>query len=101
MAPKKAKKTADSINSRLALVMKSGKGMTEKHLEDEILCLTSFKCSHPRLQVYSQIFALRKSEVGHHRWQYSSSTKERTRVLFDAVKDKRSPLRGKQCRSYP
>jgi hypothetical protein len=28
MAPvKKAKKTADSINSRLALVMKSGKGM--------------------------------------------------------------------------
>jgi len=26
MAPKKAKKTADSINSRLALVMKSGKG---------------------------------------------------------------------------
>lgn len=25
MAPKKAKKTADSINSRLALVMKSGK----------------------------------------------------------------------------
>lgn len=29
MAPtKKAKKTADSINSRLALVMKSGKGTT-------------------------------------------------------------------------
>lgn len=26
MAPKKAKKTSDSINSRLALVMKSGKG---------------------------------------------------------------------------
>ena len=26
MAPKKAKKTTDSINSRLALVMKSGKG---------------------------------------------------------------------------
>jgi len=26
MAPKKAKKAADSINSRLALVMKSGKG---------------------------------------------------------------------------
>jgi len=26
MAPKNAKKTADSINSRLALVMKSGKG---------------------------------------------------------------------------
>jgi large subunit ribosomal protein L30e len=25
MAPKKSKKTADSINSRLALVMKSGK----------------------------------------------------------------------------
>jgi large subunit ribosomal protein L30e len=30
MAPKKTKKTADSINSRLALVMKSGKG--EPHL---------------------------------------------------------------------
>jgi len=28
MAPKKAKKAADSINSRLALVMKSGKGAT-------------------------------------------------------------------------
>jgi hypothetical protein len=28
MAPKKAKKTSDSINSRLALVMKSGKGQS-------------------------------------------------------------------------
>jgi hypothetical protein len=32
MAPKKAKKTADSINSRLALVMKSGKGATSTFL---------------------------------------------------------------------
>jgi large subunit ribosomal protein L30e len=31
MAPKKAKKTADSINSRLALVMKSGKGRLNQH----------------------------------------------------------------------
>jgi hypothetical protein len=29
MAPKKAKKTAESINSRLALVMKSGKGQSQ------------------------------------------------------------------------
>jgi hypothetical protein len=34
MAPKKAKKTADSINSRLALVMKSGKG-TKVHCVKE------------------------------------------------------------------
>ena len=32
MAPKKSKKTADSINSKLALVMKSGKGMTSGSL---------------------------------------------------------------------
>ncbi len=33
MAPaKKSKKTAESINSRLALVMKSGKGMTVQNL---------------------------------------------------------------------
>jgi hypothetical protein len=32
MAPKKAKKTTDSINSRLALVMKSGKGEPQSHL---------------------------------------------------------------------
>ncbi|KAL9117925.1 MAG: hypothetical protein Q9187_005532 [Circinaria calcarea] len=41
MAPtKKSKKTADSINSRLALVMKSGKGKTPKWLDLRQICST-------------------------------------------------------------
>jgi hypothetical protein len=42
MAPKKSKKTADSINSRLALVMKSGKGAIPSTLNfdyDEFLII--------------------------------------------------------------
>lgn len=40
MAPKKTKKTADSINSRLALVMKSGKGLLTTIFHDSQLRLT-------------------------------------------------------------
>lgn len=42
MAPtKKAKKTADSINSRLALVMKSGKGKPSEHTKKYLWMLTA------------------------------------------------------------
>lgn len=40
MAPKKAKKTADSINSRLALVMKSGKGSNNTRSSTHVNKLT-------------------------------------------------------------
>ena len=83
MAPKKAKKTADSINSRLALVMKSGKGkdtklpskLTNTGLHPDICC------SHPRLQVYSEDPPIRQGQARHHRWQHPSSPQVRIGVL--------------------
>lgn len=54
MAPKKSKKTADSINSRLALVMKSGKGALPAYhgVYAELLLIQTH--SHSRLQVNPQ-----------------------------------------------
>ena len=101
MAPKKAKKAADSINSRLALVMKSGKGML--HLE---LCASFPRkshlelispTSHSRLQIHTQISTIWQSQTRHHRWQHPAPPQERARVLLHAVQDQCAPFRWKQC----
>ena len=57
MAPtKKTKKTADSINSRLALVLKSGKGsnfLLEHRNATIMLTGLEIPCSHAGLQVHA------------------------------------------------
>ena len=104
MAPKKAKKTADSINSRLALVMKSGKvtlgykstlkalrcGCFSKPVSRPLESNESGTCS----EVLTQDSV--EGEACHHSWQHSSSPQERTRILFYALQDQRPPLRWQQ-----
>jgi len=70
MAPKKTKKTADSINSRLALVMKSGKvtlgaKSTLKSLRSGKYVQNNY--SEPRGETYTY-----KGQARHHCWQHSS-----------------------------
>lgn len=48
MAPKSAKKSGDNINSRLALVMKSGKGELDRDMHTDLYRLISF-CSQSLL----------------------------------------------------
>jgi large subunit ribosomal protein L30e len=74
MAPKKAKKTADSINSRLALVMKSGKGKLNQ--DSTIRRLVDGAGSYPGLQVHSQITPIRQSKTRDYRRQHSTASQE-------------------------
>lgn len=77
MAPttKKAKKTADSINSRLALVMKSGKGW-QKIVSANYKKTDHWSCSHPRLQINAQISSLRQGQTRHYRRQHTAPEEE-------------------------
>ena len=75
MAPKKTKKTADSINSRLALVMKSGKGeQASSPLLGQILTHIT---SYSRLQVNPQDSPIWKGQARHHCWKHTTPPKER------------------------
>lgn len=119
MAPtKKTKKTADSINSRLALVMKSGKGsnLPQSTATQSQANLTVRKISsHSGLQVNPQVPPIRQSQACHHRRQHPAPAQERARVyvnetaqqrlwiilmriyrLLYALQDQRPPLRRKQ-----
>ena len=96
MAPKKAKKAADNINSRLALVMKSGKGKPLIGASAEQLAKSA--PSHIGLQVNSQIPTIWQGQARYHCRQYSTSTQKRARVLLHAGKVQRTPFRWKQCK---
>jgi hypothetical protein len=105
MAPqKKSKKDANSINSKLALVMKSGKGTLPSNsaqMNSQTLWLWAnddIEYSHSGLQVEYVLFewdlivayqelklimlcspqelAIRQGQADHHRWQHSSSPQE-------------------------
>ena len=89
MPPKKAKKTADSINSRLALVMKSGKGeiliwSVWKHGTLKNCGLTFWlpTISHSRIQINAQDSPIWQSQAGHHCWQHPTSPQKRTRMYI-------------------
>jgi len=75
MPPKKSKKTAESINSRLALVMKSG-----KYTLGYKSCLKQLrggKCTLALLPLTMSI-VLMNSKTCHHLWQLSTLEEVRT-----------------------
>ena len=94
MAPaKKTKKAADSINSRLALVMKSGKGMSSafvphasytsrhgKHSDRLMITVLSYS----GLQVNLEDSSLRQGQACYHRRQHPSTPQERARMYVPA-----------------
>lgn len=54
MAPKSNKKSGENINSRLALVMKSGKGQFNRDMHTDSYRLISLTYSHSGIQVDPQ-----------------------------------------------
>lgn len=91
----KNKKSGDTISSRLALVMKSGKGESISH--DSKVCIKPLTLpSHHGLQVYHEDPSLRQGQTHPYCWQLPSSAQVRTRVLRHARQDPRAPLQRQQ-----
>ena len=86
-ASKKTKKTTDSINSRLALVMKSGKGTSysqalalsftfyQNGLRPTWRADLSYR-SNAGLQIDAEDSTVRQSKAGHHLGEHTTSSKE-------------------------
>jgi len=76
MAPKKTKKTADSINSRLALVMKSGK--VTLGAKSTLKSLRSGKYVQQNSSEEWKETYTHKGQASNHCWQHSSPQEVRT-----------------------
>jgi len=95
MAPKKTKRTADSINSRLALVMKSGK-VTLGYKS----VLKTLRSGKAKLVIiagqYTSFQDVRRAYLTPILRQHTSSPQVRARVLLHAFQDTGPPLLWQQ-----
>lgn len=95
----KTKKSGDTITSRLALVMKSGKGKScpARTWNRTVLTVPS----HHGQQVDHEDSPLRQGQVDPHLCQLPAPAQVRARVLRDARKDPSAPLQWQQRTSNP
>lgn len=124
MPPKKTKKAADSINSRLALVMKSGKGKALRRTPSLTSPFSAERRTRPLIRSFLQSLwatnlhskpsgqakpsSSSSLPIPHHSAKASLNVRraatERisTRLtqcrLFHVVENQRAPLRRKQCK---
>ena len=97
----KTKKSGDTLASRLALVMKSGKGKFSLNFSIVNKIGANTLSSHHGFQVHHEDSPLRQGQAGPHLRQLPSSAQVRARVLRHARQDPRPPLQRQQRTSFP